>query len=99
MPTILNSRGHYTMDRFTGRDFTVVRHHERITHRISPASENLNDIEGAAVANADMSKVLAHSWAECGPWLSLRPWTLMPLAPPAIQRYGRHSPHWQALIQ
>jgi len=36
--------------------------HERITRRISPDSENLNDIDWTAVANADVWKIFAHSW-------------------------------------
>jgi len=41
-----------------------VDHHERITRRTSPASQNLNDIEGAANANAKVLEVFARSWVQ-----------------------------------
>jgi len=42
-------------------DTKGVDHHERITRRTSPASQNLNDIEGAANANAKVLEVFARS--------------------------------------
>ena len=43
------------------RGHKVACHHERIARRMSPAGEDLNDIEGAANAYSNVRKVLARS--------------------------------------